>query len=277
MSVESMARRLDHLTWAEARDAAASGAGVLLAVTSTEQLGPHLPLGTDAITGQALALAVAETLDLIVAPPLTYGYRSRPLSGGGQRFPGTISLRGATLIAVLTDIINELRRSGFRRIVLLAHHMENQNFVYEAAYEAVGPTPSDGTRVVVIESPYPEFSADLAADLYGASGPPPIGLDHAAIVETSLIMHLRPDLVRTGLIADDSPPRPLGYDVLPIPDGFTAETGVLSAVEGASAALGARCFGEITAYLCEIISDALLIDPGPSAVAVSSNGNDAAG
>ena len=220
------------------------------------------------MVGQALALAASSGLDVVVAPVLAYGYRSRPLSGGGQGFPGTVSLRGATLTQVIVDIVNEFRRTGFRKIVLLAHHMENQNWIYEAAYESVGLHPSDGARAMIIESPYPEWSPELSAVVY-PDGPPPFGTDHAAIVETSLMMHVRPDLVRTDLIADDAPPRLPGYDLMPIPEGFTAASGVLSRAEGASREIGQRCFDEIATYLHGMIRDALFTDADFAGVPVA--------
>src|SRR5262249_6470680 len=109
MARPSSALELDKMSWPELRDAAARDAAILLTVGATEQHGPHLPLGTDAITGHALAMAVAEGLDIVVAPTLAYGYRSRPLTGGGQMFPGTTSLRGATLVALLVDLLAEFQ------------------------------------------------------------------------------------------------------------------------------------------------------------------------
>jgi creatinine amidohydrolase len=69
--------------------------------------------------------------------------------------------------------------------------------------------------------------------------------------------HVRPDLVRTDLIADDAPARVAGYDMLPIPDGFTSASGVLSHAVTATPELGRRCFEEITTYLHQLIRDAL--------------------
>lgn len=84
-----------------------------------------------------LALQVADEVNMLVAPTISYGYRSRPGTGGGQTFIGTTSLRGATLMHVVQDIILEFIRHGFQRIVLLNWHTENQNFIYEGAYEAI--------------------------------------------------------------------------------------------------------------------------------------------
>jgi len=251
-------RELEKMTWAEARDAAQAGSAVMVVVASTEQHGPHLPLGTDAIVGQALALAAADGLDVIVAPAVRYGYRSRPFSGGGQSFPGTVSVRGTTLIAPVTDLINEFRRTGFRKIVVFAHHSENQNFIYEAAYEAVGLDPADGAQVLILESPYPDFEGELGRALYGDEPAPGPGLDHAAIVETALVMHVAPELVREDLVADDGPPNGNpGYDLLPIPDGFTARSGVLSKAVGATPELGAQCFSEVAAHVRSLIVSGL--------------------
>ena len=93
-------------------------------------------------------------------------------------------------------------------------------------------------------------------DLY-PDGPPPLGLDHAARLETSLMLHHHPELVRNDLIADDAPDRVPGYDLLPIPDGFTSASGVLSETVGATAELGERAMTEIVAHVRALIQEAL--------------------
>src|SRR5689334_13513743 len=118
-------RRLVDLTWPEVAEAAAAGVGVVLPVGATEQHGRHLPLDTDAVLASALGRAVAEAADLVVAPAVAYGYRSRPLSGGGEGFPGTVSVSARTLMAVVEDVLGGLIRSGFRRLVVLNWHYEN--------------------------------------------------------------------------------------------------------------------------------------------------------
>jgi creatinine amidohydrolase len=247
-------QQLDHMTWEDVAAAVDRGAGIAVAITATEQHGPHLPLGTDAMLGQALLLAAAEELDVVVAPPIVYGYRSRPLSGGGQRFPGTTSLRAVTLISLVSDVLNEFIRHGFKTIALVSHHMENSHLIYEAAYEVVGPEPGGGVKVMVIENPYPPVFSDATQQAIYPDGPPlteppGIGLDHASVQETSLMLHLRPELVRTDRIVDDRPERVPGYDLLPIPDGFTAASGCLSGATQASAEKGAAVWPEAVAHL----------------------------
>jgi creatinine amidohydrolase len=106
-------------------------------VGATEQHRFHLPIGTDVVLPTELARAVAEPLDFLIAPPLVYGCRSRPLSGGGQSFPGTISLSARIFMSALEDVLLGLLRHGFRSIAVLSWHMENTNFTYEAGALAV--------------------------------------------------------------------------------------------------------------------------------------------
>ena len=138
--------------------------------------------------------------------------------------------------------------------------MENQHLIYEAAYEVVGPSPvPNGARIMVVESPGPlEFSRATQHLLY-PDGPPPVappavGLDHASVLETSLMLHLRPDLVHRERIVDDLPPHLPGYDLLPIPDGFTVASGILSGAREASAEKGDMAWREIVTHLHEILA-----------------------
>ncbi|HEU5430646.1 MAG TPA: creatininase family protein [Thermomicrobiales bacterium] len=83
-------RRLDQLTWPEFRDRI-ERAVLIVPFGAVEQHGYHLPLGVDAQLPFQLALAAASRFPAIVAPPIWFGYKSQPRSGGGGRFPGTIT------------------------------------------------------------------------------------------------------------------------------------------------------------------------------------------
>src|SRR5436190_2102387 len=123
---------LSEMTWPEFADRARKNPVAFIPTGSTEQHGPHLPLSTDVIIPLAIAEKVAAALSGIVVPPIAYGYKSQPRSGGGNHFPGTLSLDAATFIAVVRDVVNELVRHGFRKIVVFDGHMENQWFLVEA-------------------------------------------------------------------------------------------------------------------------------------------------
>ena len=78
---------------------------VLIPCGTLEQHNPHLPLGTDALLSTSVAQSVAEQINGIVAPTVSYGYKSQPKSGGGQHFPGTTSLDGNSLSQLLLQIL----------------------------------------------------------------------------------------------------------------------------------------------------------------------------
>ena len=91
-------------------------------------------------------------------PVHPFGYRSRPGSGGGQHFPGTLSLRATTFIALLEDILGELHRCGFRNIVLYNWHYKNSGFIPEPAYLIA--EQHQNLKIVVIEDVNPDFTPD---------------------------------------------------------------------------------------------------------------------
>ena len=123
--------RMDNISWVDYERRVQSGAVVFLPIGATEQHGPHLPLGTDALLASAISEDVAREIDGIVAPALSYGYKSQPKCGGGQHFCGTTSVDGATLIAMVRDAVREFHRHGVKRLVLVIGHYENQWFVTE--------------------------------------------------------------------------------------------------------------------------------------------------
>jgi len=246
-------RLFAEMTWPEVEEAVGRGAGVVLPVGSTEQHGYHLPLATDAILATELALAVAEPLDLLVAPAVAYGYRSRPLSGGGQGFVGTTSLRAQTLMALVEDVLRELVRQGFKKIVVLNWHMENQNFVYESAFLTLESRPDAAARILVAELAFQDLSP-ATMDLLFPDGFPGWDVEHASILETSLMLHLKPGLVHFDRAVDDAARRHPFYDVLPIPDDFVPASGTLWKATQASTDKGRVAWEEIVSQMREAIS-----------------------
>ena len=104
-------RRLIYMTWQEY--AASRDHSLIVPIGSTEQHGPHLPLSVDAILADRFAELLAEEVDGVIAPVLSYGYKSKPRSGGGPLFPGTIDLNGSTLQNLLLDLLLEFVADGY--------------------------------------------------------------------------------------------------------------------------------------------------------------------
>ncbi len=189
----------------------------------------------------------------MVAPPIAYGYRSRPLSGGGEGFPGTVSLSGRTLMALVEDVLVGLAASGFRRLILLNWHYENSNFIYEAAWLARERTGLPELQVMVIEAAFSELSAPVMEKLFGDEFPG-WDVEHAAVLETSLMLHLRPDLVLFDRAVDDEARRHPAYDVVPPPTDFVPVSGTLWKATRANAEKGAAAWDEIVSRVTQAIA-----------------------
>jgi creatinine amidohydrolase len=217
-------RLMEEMTWQEAAEAARAGKPVVLAVGSTEQHGPHLPLGTDVLLPVAVALEAAKQVDLVVAPPVHFGARSRALSGGGETFPGTLSLRATTLISTIHEVLGALARTGFERICVQNWHYENAGYLWEACDLASAAYPA--VRMLIVESPFPSLTDAQLAEIF-PRGFPGWDVEHASIIETSLMYVVRPDLVRRDRIADDEAERHPSWDVVPAPPEFVPKSGVL--------------------------------------------------
>jgi creatinine amidohydrolase len=215
---------MEEMTWPEVKEAAAANLPVVLAIGSTEQHGPHLPLNTDCLLPVGVALEVARRLPLVVAPPVRFGARSRALSGGGETFPGTLSLRGTTFIATLHEVLAGLARSGFKRLCVQNWHYENAGFLWEACDLASAEHPQ--VRIVLLENPMPTFSEQELRELF-PKGFPGWDVEHASIMETSMLQVMHPQLVHKDRIADDEAARHPSWDVIPAPPEFIPRSGVL--------------------------------------------------
>ncbi|HSE79666.1 MAG TPA: creatininase family protein [Alphaproteobacteria bacterium] len=91
----------------------------ILPIGSVEQHA-YLSLGVDAILAEKVALDAAEPTGVPVYPVVSYG-----ITPYFSAFPGTISMRVATALAVARDILDGVKRSGFRRVLIVNGHGGN--------------------------------------------------------------------------------------------------------------------------------------------------------
>lgn len=140
---------------------------------ATEQHGPHLPLCTDTAIAVALADAIADAIDgAIAAPPLAYG-----ASGEHADFAGTLSIGAAATELVLVELVRSASAT-FGAVLIVSTHGGNRGAVERAVARLCGEDRS-------VAAFFPHFPGD----------------SHAGRTETSLMLALRPSLVRLGLFA----------------------------------------------------------------------------
>lgn len=250
------------LTWPEYAERVRRSV-VILPVGSTEQHGPHLPLGADALQVTEVARRLAVRVGALVAPTIPYGYRSAPRSGGGEIFPGTTSLSGEALTLVVRDVLRALVRHGARRIVVLDGHYENNMFLHEAISLVLDEPHPDDLRILKVlwVDPIPTRELERA----WPAGFPGWALEHAAHLETSTILALRPDLVERQAIAPPGPVELPPYDVYPQPVGLVPASGVLSDPSTGSAESGERLISAAVDGLVDVVTRELGAMPDAAA------------
>lgn len=164
---------------------------VILPTGAIEQHGPHLPVGVDAILGQARVHHVLPLLPagspVYVAPPLTYG-----ASAEHAAFPGTVSLPIRTLRRLVLAAAAQLRALGFRRLALLNTHGGNSAVLVYTLREL-----QDG----------PAFRAGLLGNYASAEQDPQEAAYgfHAGEMETSLMLACAPEWVRLDRVVCEYP------------------------------------------------------------------------
>jgi creatinine amidohydrolase len=227
-------------------------APVYLPVGALEQHGPHLPLGTDALLASAVAEDAASETSGIVAPALAYGYKSQPKCGGGQHFPGTTSLDAQTLAHQVRDVVREFCRHGVKKLVIVNGHFENQWFLIEgidlAMRELGGKIP-----LTIMRMEYWDFFTEATLKRVFPDGFPGYALEHAAVIETSMMLHYHPELVRLDMIPNEPAAVFPPYDVYPTRTEWVPPSGVLSSAKEASKDKGIAMANELRTLIASAV------------------------
>ena len=139
---------------------------------------------------------VAREVGGIVAPTIPYGYKSQPRSGGGEAFPGTRASTRTPSRWSLRDVIRGLGHHGVRRLVVLNGHFENAWPSVEGVDLGLRELRRDGIAdMQLMRLEYWDFVRRDTLDKLFPDGFPGTELEHASLLETSLMLLMRPDLV----------------------------------------------------------------------------------
>jgi creatinine amidohydrolase len=239
------------MTWPEYAERIDAGAIVFLPIGAFEQHGLHLPLNTDTVVANAVAERVANHVGGLVLPAIEYGARSLPRSGGGDSFTATTNLDGDSLSSLVEDVVREQMRHGANRLVVVLGHGENEPFVLDGIQKARRTCTQPDMNVMV--AGWWHFLADDDLTPFFPDGFPGWDREHAARVETALMLAVEPTLVRP--ISDEDIDQVVVENVTVVPNhpDEVPRQGSLSDPRGATAEMG----NELIRLIEERFSDAI--------------------
>ncbi|WP_375385774.1 creatininase family protein [uncultured Microbacterium sp.] len=234
-------RRLEDVPGPALEDVLTDESVLVMATGAIEHHGPHLPLATDSIMAVAVAeaavsRAVERGVDAWLLPALRYGS-----SVEHTWAPGTLSLSNATVLAILGDLGQGIARTRARKLVFLNGHGGNVAVLQIAL--------RDLRRRFGLQTFFTAFDVPPGD---GIEGPDESGMAiHGGHSETSLMLHLRPDLVDLSRAQRHVPDQlrsfeRIGFARTPVTLGWVSndfdDSGVIGDPTGANAEWGAALF-----------------------------------
>ncbi len=161
----------------------------ILPIGSFEQHGDYLPLITDTVVACVIAQELADAYPLLRLPPVTIS-----CSHEHSAWDGTVSISATTLYSMISDIYSSIAGSGLSSLVILNGHGGNYvlgNVIQEGN--------AQGKRMALFPSGADWDDARQAARLTSSAHEDM----HAGEIETSILLHAHPELVRDGYQAAD--------------------------------------------------------------------------
>ncbi|MDS0280706.1 creatininase family protein [Haloarcula onubensis] len=236
-------------TWTELAEVETDLA--VLPVGSTEQHGPHAPLGTDTLNAEAVAEAAAERHadPVVVAPAIPVAVAEEH-----RRFTGTLWTDESTFRAYVRDVVNSLAAHGWDRVVLVNGHGGNVAALGEVAARIVRHDDA-------YAAPFTWFD-EVDAE---------VNMGHGGPLETSLLEHANPETVREDRLdeaaagASDRWGDWQGRVNLAVDSHEFTENGVVGDPREGSAALGEELLDEAADALVALLDAVAERDPRPTA------------
>ncbi len=211
---------------------------VIIPFGSVEEHGPHLPLGTDTIHAYELAKATSKHIKVFVAPPVWYG-----LCKSTSQHPGTLTIKGITLRSLAIEIMESLYSHGLKNFILLSGHAGSTHMAYliDAGEHVLSSCKESRVAVLSII----DLLSQCCKNLIETEGD-----SHAGEVETSLMQHISPDLVK-GTAQREFPTFP--KHILVRDKRLFWQNGVWGDPAKASPEKGSKLLEEESLYLASLI------------------------
>ena len=236
-------------TWAELpKDIEAASSAAIFPIGATEQHGPHMGCGMDAVLADKLCRAVSERTKVPMLPTLFYGCSL----GHSRRWPGTIAIQPITLIELVKQIGDWAYHSGVRRLFIVNTHVTNAAPL-RCALEMLR-AEHDDMMVAVFNS---ATLSPRLREIHFADGDD----WHANNAETSLMLAVAPEMVRADVMAKaDDPDRTDGL-VFSHPVNRTSCNGVTGTPSRATAENGRLWFEWMVEDLSALIERGMAETP----------------
>ncbi len=149
---------------------------LIIPVGTTEQHGPHLPLGCDTAIIERLSDDLSQEFGVLRAPTMEYGVNATTV----KPFPGAASLSGKTLHRVMNDLIGSWEACGFEQFVLITAHGQEP---HQEALSTIHTRHATVRTVDIFGVPLEGLSADADVPCHGGE------------LDTSLLLFIDADLV----------------------------------------------------------------------------------
>ncbi len=222
------------LSWEEFSDAKKAGKPAILVFGAIEPHGKHLPLDTDSIIPMEIARRLEKKTGAILFPPVNYGY-VYTMRG---KYPGAISLSSGTLFQLTSEIVSELCREGFTRILVIIGHGGNTGPVKCALKEL---TDMYDFRAAVVEW------WKLI----------PVEAGHADEVESSMVLAAGGSL-RTEPVQEER--KDYTGVIIPAPDDLFTPSGYIGSVKNISKEKGEQLYSDILERIEKMLEKDLLLE-----------------
>ena len=175
---------IQEITMSEFEEGLKKTQTVIIPIGTTEEHGPHLPLATDIMHVYEMIKEAATRVPLFVAPPIYYG-----ICRSTSEHTGTITISSHTLKSIIKDIVRSLYEHRIRNFMIISGHAggSHMSSLFEIGELLLDELPESKIAVVSLFHLIAKESQEIVQTK---------GDGHAGELETSLIMHVRPDLVK---------------------------------------------------------------------------------